>query len=536
MDNSPTLNKKHIVLIILGLTFLMVTVFFFTHSIVIIKGTGDDKKSVYIHQGSEGQQKVFNVTKNSKTMILPKGTYTIEVSSGDKQSLYQRRFGSFSISTVSVNVVSQKKSLSLGTSSFRCASTPDQGQSIIFYPCNPSYAEALDIKRNGALTNIRQSLDPHETPGIHADDERSDSAGSIIKPYHGGYLEALSLSNALFMRERTSTGDVISSEISEVKNFQSIISDTHFATVNDKNNTTFAILDQEKYILWIFKNAQDTNPTRIDLTKEKPTKDGVLVEQLFLSGDFAYVTLTRDSSTLETHDSEGEVDEKLEDEVETANAEQKIIKVDIKKGTVSKVIKLPDDFLVRQISASSSGNILLTPHFSSEIQRITVLRNGTLENIPFLSNDIRNICWEDGENFYYSTGDGNKLYKYSLKDNGSFLIYENPVATIASLSCAFGNLSFTLTSEKDGIIEGYNHFALDNKNRSGNNLESVLPLYIDIATDTVVKVSQNKDSVLVSLLYSPGTLPSKDQIQTMILVKLEEQGIETKDLTIEFAF
>jgi hypothetical protein len=537
MDNQTNISKKHIILFFVGLSVLAFFLFLCTHSIVTVRGIGDEEKTIYLHQGREGQEKVFNLTTNSKTFILPKGTYTLEVTAGNKESIYQKKFGGLTKYTISAEAIPQKQSVALGISTFRCATTQDTGVSTIFYPCNPSHAGMLNAQINGNLDTMVDPMNIGTQDGI-ALDERADRLGSIMKPYKGGFIEAEVESNTLFLRERDGTGQVINNQATKIRGFNSTLSDDYFSVVDDKNSTGFAIFDSKNKNILLFKDIDDTKPKKVDLSNEEIFETEVQVEHLFLSHDYAYLTITRDPNLLETHNDMGEEDDSLTEEVDEADNNQRVIKVNIAEGAIEKTIKLPDDLTVRNINVSPRGDMVFTPHLTADNQRIVILNiDNKLQDIPFLSNDIRDICWENNDGFYYSTGDGERLYKYSLKNNVSFLAYENPVAAITSLNCTFGSVTFTLASGSDGLVDEYSFFTLDNKDMgSGSRLESVLPIYLDFPGNTTIKVVQSKSSVLVSLLYDQGEPLSKTVIQQRVIEKLKNQGVNTEKLQIEYTF
>src|SRR5665811_754071 len=94
MNRQPQITKKRVFLALLLLFALWGLYYVFTHSILTIKGVGDEEKFIYIER-SEDDVKLenFSLTNNSETFILPRGSYVINVNGENKQSLYEKSLG-----------------------------------------------------------------------------------------------------------------------------------------------------------------------------------------------------------------------------------------------------------------------------------------------------------------------------------------------------------------------------------------------------------------------------------------------------------
>lgn len=532
MDTYISLNKKLVITILLLLCFLMVLGLLSMYSIVTIKGIGNDNKSVYIHWGNaDNQRKIFNLTNGSKTFIFRKQPVTIEVTSADKKSIYKKNIGGFLKQEISIETKPKKKSLALGVNALKCATLNDSEQTI-YYPCSPALGSSINVNTQGTSANIvlNDLVPSEEYRGLDTSD-----ITSLILPYKNGFISVVSVAENLYIGEYTLTGNRIGEPI-KIRDFASTVNENLVSIINNGEKPTLAILNTVFNSLYLFDDPQDSNPDIVKLPDDLSEHTDTMVKTILSSPSSIYVVAYRDPSILETHDHEGNEDREFNKEVSNTSKGQFVTEIKISDKSI-KTYELPKELLIRKITASHSGEIAFLPHYSDTKQYIYLWRNGKLSNLPFAINDVDKICWTKSNELFFSVSGSSDIYKYSFDTHGSFLMYSNSNASLKTISCDFDKLTFSLDVEGDGLISEVSHFLLTDNDSEGKPLEEVLPIYIDLPSNTgVIKVTQDSNSVFIGLVYSDGVLLSKDEILQLVKDRLEALQIKTKDLQIIFNF
>lgn len=527
MYDSSTISRSLVIKVLLGLLVIFGFMYALTHSMVVIKAVGDEEKTVRIYWGEgESQQKQFTLKQGSKSLLLPAGPYAVEITSGEKYTRYDKKAGRFSRQTVNVEVEAQKKSTALGVAPYSCSVSKNLGQDATYYPCSPSGGTVLGIKSGKAILGSNPGgLAPSES-------ESEEGTSSVLKPYRDGFLEAAAQNNILYMRERSLNGNLKSAGITEVKGFTGRLDDSVFAVAGDARTTRISILDKERKELWLFDSPADTSPQKVDLADELADLNEVQAVAVIADRNAARVVVSRDPGALETHDAAGEEAPSIEKSVEEANSQQKIITVSYASAEVSDVHDLPKTLVVRKLVGNANGTLLFVPHYADK-PKAYLFADKQLSELPFAANDIQDACWKNLDNLYYSSGDQNQIFRYSLSKQAAFLVYENPSASIGRLSCAFDEVSFTLEAEDDGIVDEQVHYQLTDLPMTGGRLESVLPTYLKV-DGTVLKASQEQLAVRLDIVV--GAPPTPEKAQQELFRYLEGQAVKTSDLVVNSSF
>lgn len=525
MNDTPPINRSVIIKFVLGLLLALGLFYAFTHSLLVIEASGAEEKSIYVEWGKEpNQQKTFTLKQGSKTFFVPSSAYKIEVSAGEKYTRYDKSAGRLSRQVVPVEVEQQRKSAALGVSSYGCAVSKNLGQDVTYYPCFPSGGSVLAIK-SGATVQTKN------LGGLAPDNETSEGTSSVLKPYRGGFIEAAAQGGVLYLRERSFTGEEVSKPV-KINRFGGRIDDSTFATINDVKTETISILNRETEELWLLDNSTDSSPRKVNLKSQLSKLNDVQVVQVVASDNAVYVVVSRDPGALETHDGSGETIDPLQQNVEEANKNQKIIVVNPVRATVEDEYELPSTLTIRLLSGNPAGDLLFVPHFAEKPESY-LFTGGSLKKLSFSANDIQDVCWRDNDNIYYSSGDQNQIFRYSLSRQAAFLVYENPGAAIGKLSCTFGEVGFTLEREDDGIVDEQVHYQLTNIPLSGGRLESVLPTYLTV-DGTVLKASQEQLAVRLDVIV--GAPPTKERARQEFIKYLKGQAVKTEGLVFNTAF
>lgn len=534
MNIHLSTNKRLLVLILLAGCLLSVLGFLSMYSLVTIKGMGDDNKSIYIHWGDEdNQRKIFNLTNNSKTFFLRKQPIAIEVTSGDKKSVYKKNIGGFPKQEISVETSPKKQSFALGESFLRCAISDDSNKRITYYPCAPALGSAIETITEGEKASVLfNNLIPREDfGGEYAELDIT----SMILPYRNGFIAAAALAGNLYIGEYTLAGDSVGTPI-KIGNFDSNISEDTISVVNDNDNSNLAILNTTTDSLYLFNNPQDSDPSIVKLSDKLNDSSDAQIKTVLSSSKSVYVVNYRDPSLLETHDHDGTNDKELDKEVSVANNSQTVTEVTTKEKSVH-VHKLPKDLVIRDMAISPLGEIVFLPHYSETNQQIFLLRNGKMQSVPFVINNVGKLCWSKSNELYYSISGSSDIYKYSFNKQGSFLLYNNSNAALINMDCSFGKLSFSLKLEGDGLINEVSHFQLTDFDYGSKPLEEILPMYIDLPNNSgVIRVTQDGSSAAIGLVYGSKSIPSRDEILKLVKDRFEAYRIDVENLQLKFSF
>lgn len=443
-----------------------------------------------------------------KLVYLGLGDYRIEVSSGNKKTLYQPSVGMFSFQTLDVKLKEQRQSESLGFQNTDCLNMTLPSPQLAFFSCNKS----IENQRTISLT--RDGFNFNDLP-----------SGNTVVPYMGGLLQVDDFSSE--------TGGFITS--TSYDNNQVVFSDKNVnfkATYDnpklitdsqDKTNSRFIYYDNSKKA-YLFENLHD-NPKELDLTKYTH-RNSEFSFDFSLEGTVMHVY-----NGLRYESGAGFADEHpvSEDGIKG----QTILSFDFGSETVRERISLPDNLLVDRFIAHKDA-VAFSAYNTEEgkIGMYILPRGAQQPQLAFYAQPL-DLCYKDSL-FYLS--DDNAIYEYSSSNKASYLAYESLNHNPVNLNCLYGDISFPAQT-KEGGDSDYTWSYLTNGTLKANQTraEDLFP----ILDGTAYKISYAylfKNTIRV-VLKGNGVCGTVDnETKNLTLSHLKDLGINTAAFTIGVSY
>lgn len=522
-----TSNKKALFVMVAVLVFGYVFVYLSTHRLLNVVGLENEEKTIVVEMENGGNH-TFTLKNNKKTLWLKKGEYRIDVSADQKFSSYSKSLKFFSTNRVEIEVKPQKSSTKLGVSRFDCALDQQKNSSVLFYPCTDYSGISHSLSANGdLLVNIDSGVGhEHDSENVSA----RSNFGRSLKPYNNNFLIATSDHEGLSITPKLKSGQGAGNASVKVKDFQDQIIDNTFSASNNTSSKSFAILDRSKSELLIFKNSQDDAPSRVDLSKQLEGFSETRIEFVSISKNFVFITTSQNPEELDDHEGPAH------DEGQSLLAEAKIVVVDINQQKNIKTFDLSKEQIIVSSAANPSDKLLALPLYKTG--DLIMVSNKKLKTLKLPWEDVKDYCWKDDSSFYYSRTTDSQIYLHSLDKEASFLVYSNPFASVDSINCSFNKLSFTLSSDGDGVVgEDFVHYSLTDQGIDKGRIEWALPMLLAVGEDSI-RISQEKDSLVVNPLFigPAGLRPSNQEVGDKILTEFRKQGIEPGNINIKFNY
>jgi hypothetical protein len=505
--NGPVITMKKIIVALLLVGLLFVLILILNFSVLTITSASQEEKNIYIRSSSDSNVRNFTLKKGSKRLLLARETYTIEVSSGDKFSSYQKDLARLSGNKLEVELVSQKSEGFLGKTSIPCAKQTKDGV-VLFYSC----------RQDNALTVLSDRQIPTEH---HEEDAGDQNFSAALKSYGDDFIEAKSQNGKLVISLRDDRGIKPDIQPINLAGFNGAISDDTFSASPSGN---FSAYDEKSASVWLFRGLSDQNPAKVKV--DPKTFDEHANFTLVTGPNYTFLINMQSVEHTETGHEEKDI----------PSGDGLIIVIDNKQGKITKEEKLGSDLISREVVPGPSDNlmILLSGNLEGEA-RIYNLKLG-LKKAGILPKGIQQACWKNGEQLYYNAEAGRAIYLYSVAKQASFLVYTNRTNFVSNLSCNGGQLYFALQSEK---IEDSNlaHYTLGKEDQTGTRLSEVLPFYHTFNRDTF-RLEENRTGVAVNLSYDSDKNggASKDALKQKLVEFFKEKGVATEKLNFNFNY
>jgi hypothetical protein len=114
------------------------------------------------------------------------------------------------------------------------------------------------------------------------------------------------------------------------------------------------------------------------------------------------------------------------------------------------------------------------------------------------------------------------MFKYSINDKVSYLVYKNDQASVSSLTNQFGSVYLSVSpSDSSNLV----YLRLTEKDLGLGRPETVLPIYNDIA-HSILSVNIYKDGLYIQAL--------KGKSESEILAYLKTFGLDPRSYVIYF--
>lgn len=532
------INRKSLILLVFVVSLLFIAQYLLTHTRVTIENDGE-AKTVYIKKGSSDEKMYeFSLGPNEKKQLtIRSGQYKIGASAEDRLSIYQRGFKGLSSKTLKIKTSPQKQAALIGQDENDCVNTASN-KTLVYYSC-ANYTGSVNTASTGGepsleISPFAEQVFSHAHEGDVAGEETSSGSLSsmVLRPYGNGFLEVATKDNELLLRSVDNVGQSLDKKPSaKAGSFVGPLNNSAVSAARDQKSTSFAILDRGKGELILFASADDSSPSRVNVTKEVGEEVHEAAKIVLVSGGYVFVAVSRDPGELDEHADEGGGEDAPE------KIDTKVIVVDVAKKAVVKVHKLPSSVLPSSVSASpTGGRILYAPVDQTNNPALLITPNDVVEaSLP--SSDIKESCWVSDNELYYTISGRGQIYKYMFDSSASFLAYDNHRDVVSSLACGSGDITFTLSSDDDGITSGFVHYKLTDKDHTKLRAESILPLYVDVGKD-VVKVSIEAVGYTIKLLQDTDKNgpPDKEASKKAVLQKMSDAGLDTESVDFIFKY
>ncbi len=508
-------NPRRLIKILAGLTLLLLPLWFLlNYSFLTITGTDTQKKDVYVV--GDKFYKQLELTNKSESMLIKRGSYRIEVSSGDKLSLYNRKFGGMSKNTVNIELSDQKSSQYLGSSPLPCAQQAAENTSI-FYSCG-----------NDVLGIIANDKANAATP---PDANPSGPISTVIKNYNDDFLEAKLSNNKLEIRAKNDSGYLAAKGAVVINDFQGEITDSYLGVSQDSDN--FAVFDTRSKKLHVYKGLADKNPVIHELNDKQV--DMLAYSTAVITGkNFTYLM---NYGVVSDEVDVGSTVDNGESEYTSSNIKPRVLVYSHQENKLKTEHILPIKWQIRSLAEGPGDQVVffLSGNLNNEAYRIAAGQKPEQLAIP--TEVPQEACWKNSDSFYYLSDAGTKIYHYSQSKQAAFLVYGNLMegTIIRGLHCAQGKVSFSIGNDKDGDTINHYHYTLGEAAHSLVRIESILPIYFDSGPKTYKAVT-DKAGVKVQLIGSGGAVPNevRDGIRSLVLERLEAKGASPANINIVF--
>lgn len=492
---SQRITRKHILLAVLGLIILILLIVFFRGSFLFISYPQDKSAVAYYKNSHQEDWQTFPLSPQSwKLIYLPTDEYDIQITQGNKELRYQRQITPFSFTAITLDdFPSPKKATSLGFSAGDCAY--DSGSLVAFYFCDKN-------------TNNQRYVSTTSNGTTFSDSQQVQAATA----YQKGIIKLTGESGkTLFAYQPLIAGDGSKEALVDTYfdrlSSQQVITDT----TNDQNSR-LALLKDNKVML--FSDIRSDYKT-INLKKYISTKDQEdYTTTLYVEGNklFVYYGITFERGT--DFGELGELSHK-------PTGKQVLLEFDFDNQKLLRTTELPSDLYVEKFRFSKSGEDLVFGVQNNEEGIFKVNSSSIKKIIPV--SDVTDFC-ATNEGIYYANSDSpDSLYLYQFKENRAYLVYKNPSDALAGVSCLFGKVY--ISSSSNAIEDtDYRWLVLENSPETHTNRpESIFPLFDD---DMEIAISYPFRNTIMVRLHKAQPCEVSSQEREKVIHYISNQGVD----------
>lgn len=523
MQEKKTLiiTKKRLILGLLLLTVVFLSWIAFRYTWLTVNLTSGDVQVTVMQQSTGDVIRETTTTGQSTTMFLRRDNYNIEIASGNKQSIYTRSLGVLT-DTLDTKLHPQLTSQYIGINDYPCIHNRD-GE-FFFSSCSPS-------ARGSFISSSERGFIGSSLPGMRSETSQEVFGGeSILKPYQNGFLAAWKDSGNLLLIPREIPED---DNIITIDEFGGSITADTFDTSLDSNH--IAIYDDRENNLVII-GGLDEEPTIISL--DEYNFPGQYAKKVVVSGESVYLF----SYTQDLHPQHNEYTGQ-DDQVE--NNDQKILVFNADEKELRETITIPEQQLLMNITPGYDNRVFIGS-ITDDGWRNTLIQDAKKTDYNNLAVNPQSICWIDKDGFYYMSDSADTIYRHSLSEKASFLVYSGLTSRrINSLHCDNDDLYFDFDYTSQRITEsdryyGYHHYKLIEGDFTGQRTEGLTPFFVLVGGEggDIVQVDQSLDGLLIEehLFVDTNSPPDKDTTRQAVVQELEEKSVNTDGINLVFGF
>lgn len=498
-------------LLVFALAGLFLLLYLFTHSVLIIDSKTNEERTIFIRK--EGFERKVTLNNSSRRYVLPSGEYDIEVVGQNSQSFYRKKLRPFWVHKVDVETTKIKKSEFLGKSYLTCGRLGDSGTPL-FYSCQPS--NLASIQSSAPLSSSDSGDEEYYSEG--------EDSTTALQVYGNGFLQATANGSYLQLDKRTANS---SDSIIDLEGFEDTISDSKFSVFNQ----SVAAFDTQTSRLYFNKITNVSKYQNTEVNMDLFAAEDSSNAQIYSTPNYVYIT----SAIGEEEAAGGESsDSAIPNDRHT---ETRIIIFSREEGKVVKDLSLDRDWEINNFFSGPHDTLILTLGSEQEYNTYTVSPKGKVLPLYGSKDTLQQACTLNNDNVYYLADGGHNIYEYDIDNQSSKLVYDNQFNSVLGLSCANNKPYFTISNDNEEDLDILFHYTISDKEQHGQRLDSVLPLYYTINQDTL-KFNESRAGAMVDMLYDSdqnGGGP-KEPVRNKLLELLQEKGVDTNGLVIEFAY
>lgn len=502
------IHKKHVVIGVLSIIFLVLLITFLRGGFIIIHAPKNNSVTGYHQKSGSDEAKLFEIKKDSwKLLYLENGNYSIEAIHKNSESLYYKSVHPFSILSVDIVFKPQKESINLGYQDSDCI-VPSNTQQIVWYGCEKSKE-----------SNYQYSL---TVDGINYESKASAPAVAL---YQNGVIELntseagnqfirhLSFDNNNIKSSQNNGYDLKNSSVSK----HSLITDTY-----SSHNPRFAYFNDEENVAYLFKNFSDNNPTKLSLNKyTENNKD--FTTNLKIRDNRLYIVNGGNSDTFMGHN------ENTEDSYDN----QRLSVINLETNKLDYQMQIPKNLLVIDYSIKNNGLIIFNAvDINNGDKNLYTIQDEKIKSLS-VKNGASGFCVYKDSVYYISDLRDGTIYQYSTTKAASFLAYKNEGDNIAGIQCSENGIYFYTLSNASPESD-YRWFKLEDSKFEGSRVESSLPI-LDDNLSGIDYAYPFKNSLIIKLKNDGSCSVTTDEKDEVVKYLRNNAGVNTDKFKINIS-
>jgi hypothetical protein len=501
---QPSITKKRIfggVSLLLVFCFL---IFAGTHAYLRIEAPPGTKIVGTIKNASGLVVKSLDAGQK-KGLLLSPGSYFAEFSSGNKITGYQISAHRFLIpTTIKLKFQNQKDAIALGQSTRGCISDVASSSISVYYECQRQ------------STNLPAIFDGTNQKTLFGNEANITATNPLITstaPYMGNLITISGKQNVpsvAFNQISLVSGAATQVAQSQLpNNFGFNTFDLQTDTVNP-NNPLFALYNNPSDKFLVF-DKMGSSYRSMDIPERKKVPQYTVKFRVVNSKIYVLRGLSVDTAA-------GEGGEKPFNDFSDP---QQYSVIDTFSGRTETSIKLSNSFRIENLFVNSKGQALVLGRYKNDSDSsLFLVQAKKLVKLPTLGTLRDGLAWASDNEFYYLSGV--EMFKYSINDKVSYLVYKNDQASVSSLTNQFGSVYLSVSpSDSSNLV----YLRLTEKDLGLGRPETVLPIYNDIA-HSILSVNIYKDGLYIQAL--------KGKSESEILAYLKTFGLDPRSYVIYF--
>lgn len=505
------IQRRRIIFAVLGLLLVLLLIYGFSHSILIV--SSDNSASTSVNLGISGASEVQTelAVGGKKVMLVKSGRYDIEASSGDKKTLINTNIRPFWINSVTLDFKERQPLAMLGVGSEKCSLDSKTLGNVYYFNCVDPVAPRALITKDGK-TIVELPI---------AADARSERTVAEALPYLGelGFVYQTT-SGAKFFTSGNPQAVLNLPRVDVGGGGRLLATDS-----SNPRNSRLALLAGNT--LHIYDGIADTQPQTLDLSKYYGDSEHLHdIVTLYDNEIYIYSSLGRSS------EQDGNV-----------QTDSFLIKIDATNTSDIQQFGLNKSLSFVDVVAGESPILVERVPGEGDLTRVHIFQESKLEPLALPQDVGDDVCYTDADSLYF-VANNTDLYKYDFSKGTSYFIYGSNPNGINNIQSAFGQCNITVNLSRDS--SDYVYFSSAAPPGQENNLQTVLPIGSDSIND-IRRAYAFRNDVLVRLInkaayenrnnpnYRP-TAANQAEDEKRILNLLRKKGVQIEEYKFNFSY